>query len=296
MIVTKGSGNAAETQAKGSVLSDERQWKGSGSTGKRQRLRDERQWKGRGNMRKAPLLQRDEPPAGQPRPCDRSQHRAIVRSERQRNPRSRAPWKRSERCEKRPHRGCVLTALGGLRPDTAEVLGRQWRAGGRQAVRAVCGRPPSQSSATAIYSCRRNAEEEGGLWGTLSDSLPREQLPLGGAARSPHCLRPGGNARQQEQLLPPPPMCALRLSLLSPRLLSPLLSSLSLSLPPPLLCLLCDCLTCAEQKFWVTATVVSRLRTMCHHPPGTKIVWPGHYMDKHRRRRRRRRGRVRTQL
>ena len=28
-------------------------------------------------------------------------------------------------------------------------------------------------------------------------------------------------------------------------------------------------------KFWVTAIVVSRLRTTCHHPPGTNIVSPG---------------------
>jgi len=29
------------------------------------------------------------------------------------------------------------------------------------------------------------------------------------------------------------------------------------------------------QKFWVTAIVVSKLRTTCHHPPGTYTVSPG---------------------
>lgn len=30
-----------------------------------------------------------------------------------------------------------------------------------------------------------------------------------------------------------------------------------------------------EQKFWVTATVVSKFSTTCHHPPGIKTVSPG---------------------
>ena len=30
-----------------------------------------------------------------------------------------------------------------------------------------------------------------------------------------------------------------------------------------------------EQKFWVTATVLSKFRTTCHHPPGTNTVSPG---------------------
>ena len=33
-----------------------------------------------------------------------------------------------------------------------------------------------------------------------------------------------------------------------------------------------------EAKFWVTAMVVSRLRTTCHQPPGTKMVSPGCWM------------------
>merc|ERR1719150_2223858 len=33
-----------------------------------------------------------------------------------------------------------------------------------------------------------------------------------------------------------------------------------------------------EAKFWVTAMVVSMLRTTCHQPPGTKMVSPGLWM------------------
>ena len=33
-----------------------------------------------------------------------------------------------------------------------------------------------------------------------------------------------------------------------------------------------------EQKFWVTATAVSRLSTTCHQPPGTNMVSPGRWI------------------
>ena len=32
------------------------------------------------------------------------------------------------------------------------------------------------------------------------------------------------------------------------------------------------------QKFCVTATAVSRLRTTCHQPPGTNMVSPGRWI------------------
>lgn len=48
----------------------------------------------------------------------------------------------------------------------------------------------------------------------------------------------------------------------------------SLGLPLTVLCQTIGKFT-TLQKFWVTAIVLSKFRTTCHHPPGTNTVSPG---------------------